>query len=109
MEWLNTFIAKFTLSVGGAIAISLGFLRIFGNRMLNHQFEKGLERYCFKINSEFDRISKIHQKEFEILPELWKRLLDAIGEFSHIANPVQEYPSLNSMSDTQLDEFLEKS
>jgi hypothetical protein len=113
MEWLrvlyNNIVAKIVISLGGIVGITIIFIKLFGNKILEQQFEKGLERYRFKIHSQFDRISKIHQKEFETLPELWKHLLDAIGVLSHISNPVQRYPSLNKMSDPQLEEFLKVS
>lgn len=113
MEWLNNLynniLAKIFIHLGGIVSITIIFIKSFGNKILKQQFEKGLERYRFKIHSQFDRISKIHQKEFETLPELWKLLLDAIGLLSHISNPVQMYPSLNKMNDQQLEEFLKTS
>lgn len=42
-----------------------------------HAQQQEIERLRYKINSLFDRTIKIHQLEFENLPETWRKLTDA--------------------------------
>lgn len=47
-----------------------------------------LEEYRLEINSEFNRISKIHEKEFEVLPEIWGRIQSSYTGFVFVAAPM---------------------
>ncbi|MCW7494823.1 hypothetical protein ND861_19340 [Leptospira sp. 2 VSF19] len=53
------------------IIISVAVIKYLANKLIEDQFVKSLEKYRHKINLDFDRIQKINQKEFEVLPELW--------------------------------------
>jgi hypothetical protein len=108
------------IGVGGGIAVvSYGLLRFFGEKWLSARFEerlaaykhaqqKELEELRFKINALMDRTIKLHQKEFDVLPEAWGRLVETHGLISSITSPLQSYPDLDQMTGPQLEEFLEK-
>ena len=104
-DWITGILA----SVASSGAFTYGLIRLFGNKLLDHQFAKGLERYKFKIDSQFDRISKIHEKEFEVLPRIWALVLKARSILYSLSNPSQEYPNLDVVSQEELEEFLEQS
>jgi hypothetical protein len=36
-----------------------------------HQQQKELEQLKFQINASFDRLTKLHQHEFQVLPDAW--------------------------------------
>ncbi len=46
---------------------------------LQFEHEKNLEAVRHRIQSEFSRVSKIHEKEFEVFPKLWLMLHEAHG------------------------------
>jgi hypothetical protein len=50
-----------------------------------HEQQKELEHLKFSINAQMDRATKLHQKEFEALPEAWGRLMDAYGIIRSVA------------------------
>jgi hypothetical protein len=56
-----------------------------------------------------DRTTKLHQHEFEVLPEVWSRLTDAFTLIGDFVSPLQSYANLDRMEDAQLAEFLENS
>jgi hypothetical protein len=66
------------------------------------------EKYRFEINKLFNKVSKIHEKEFEILPTLWHKLQDAFGLFVSLSSPIQSYPDLNRYSRNELNSFVER-
>lgn len=109
------------IGVGGGIAaVSYALLRFFGEKWLGAKFEerlaaykhtqqKELEELRFNINALMDRAIKLHQKEFEVLPEAWGRLVEAFGTMSAVTSVLQRYPDLDTIREPQLDEFLENS
>lgn len=105
---------------GGAAAIFYGILRFFGQKWLDEKFSKRLEEfkrfqnqefenYRFEINKLFNRITKIHEKEFEILPTAWQKLQTANRLVIQMTSPLQSYPDLNRMSSQELNAFLNDS
>ena len=89
------------------ILITSGVLVYFGKTWIENQFNRSLKDYEYQINRLLSRVSKIHEKEFEILPELWQLMHEALGHANALTVPYQEYPDLNRMSELQLTEFLE--
>lgn len=113
-------IGLFVTAGGGVIVIAYGIFRKFGEKWLESKFEqsltnykhaqqKELERLRFSINSLLNRASKLADREFEALPRLWASLNDAFWQVAAFISPIQSYPDLERMTDTQLDEFLAKS
>ncbi len=105
---MNNFIIQVIASLGGAAAITGLSLTWFGKKIVERQIEKSAEKAKYKIEAEFDRISKIQSHEFNILPELWHKLLNLMGNLSYITNPVKEFPDLNRMNEEELIENLGK-
>jgi hypothetical protein len=74
-----------------------------------HQQQKELEELRFKISGLLDRTVKLHQREFEVLPETWAKLVIAHANVQGLVSAFQEYPDVNRMSSKQLEEFIENS
>lgn len=74
-----------------------------------HEQQKQLEQLRFKINALLDRATKLHQQEYEVLPEAWALLNDAFWKANSFVSPYRQYPDLNKMTATHLTEFLESS
>jgi hypothetical protein len=106
------------LAVGGsATAISYAVFRTLGKRWLDQHFAKQLERLKHdhqtelellrhEISSLYSRISRVHEKEFEILPKAWYLLHVGYGKASSVISPLKESPDLNRMSAPQFEEWL---
>lgn len=73
---------------------------------IKHQHNKDIEHLKHEIQSLFSRISKIHEKEFEILPKTWFLLHDAYGKAHHAITALREYPDLDRLTTQQLEEAL---
>jgi hypothetical protein len=74
-----------------------------------HQQNQEIEHLRFRINTMMDRNVKLHQREFDVLPETWSLLTEAFYTIEPIAIGFQQYPNLDKMSAEHLNEFLEKS
>jgi len=112
-------IGQVLLAGGSATVVSLSLLKWFGDKWIIHQLSQRLEsfkreqselleQYRYQINARFNRITKIHEKEFEILPEIWCKLQDTYGHFQSLSSPLQFFPDLDRYSAEQLEAFLEE-
>lgn len=120
MEQLLQIVGEVVVYGGGVSAITYGTLRWFGKRWFEHQFNQRLEELRrkqneileetrYEIDKRFDRVTKIHEKEFEVLPEAWRLLQNAYGKLISVASPLQSWPNLNRYSEEELEAFLENS
>jgi len=112
-----TSVAKLIAAGGGGALVAYGLFQWLGRSWLDQHFRKQLEQLKhdqqkeieqvrYQINSQFSRISKIHEKEFEILPEAWKLLQRAFGAVSRVASRFRRDPDLNGMGAPQFREFV---
>src|ERR1700736_1981739 len=99
------------LVAGGGILsiIVFGTFKLLGEKWLNskfderlaaykHEQQKELEHLRFRINSLMDRTAKLHQREFDIVPEAWGRLVEAYSSVLWFTPPFQFSPDLAGMS-----------
>jgi hypothetical protein len=112
-EFLGTLLASGIVSAGALFAL----FKIFGEKWLDAKFEQRLAKYKHehdqeierlrgRINALMDRTIKLHQHEFETLPQVWSRLNDAFGLTQSQVASFQSYPDLSGISADHLDEFL---
>lgn len=123
MELLSTlfaFIGYLVVGVGAVGAFVWWLFRTFSEKWLNAKFEerlaaykheqqKELEHLKFSINAQMDRATKLHQKEFEALPEAWARLMDAHGIIAGVVSRYQSTPDLTRMRPDQQEDFIANS
>src|ERR1035437_5397427 len=120
---LQTATTIFALLCGGVAAVSAAvdvaywIFKSFSEKWLTskfderlaaykHEQQKELEQLRYKINALMDRTIKLHQKEFDVLPEAWGHLTDAYGVVTATTSFLQQYPDLDQMNGAQLEEFL---
>lgn len=85
---------------------SFVIFKFLGKKWLDETFEKRLEDYRHKINALFNRITKIHEKEFEVLPECWSKLQDALKSVNQLTAAYRTIPDLERMPKETLEEFV---
>ncbi|MBB2674696.1 UNVERIFIED_ORG: hypothetical protein GGE44_004274 [Rhizobium esperanzae] len=121
-EWVKAVVAV-TAALGLTITVAVGAawaaFQWFGQKWIESKFAKSLEEYKagqsreleklkHKINSAFDRITRLHDREFEILPDLWGKLVEAKLWAAGYTSDLQSYPSVEYLGDDALREFLDK-
>lgn len=100
--------------------VAYGLFRYLGDTWLTAKFNERLESYKhaqqreleqlrFEISSLLDRTIKLHQHEFDVLPDLWAKLNEAYGYVASFVSPLQTHADLDRMSPSHLEDFLAKS
>ncbi len=77
-----------------------------------HDQNQEIERLRYRINALMDRTTKLHQHEFEVLPEIWNKLGTAFSATKDFTSRMPSYlshPDLNQMSEVRFSEFVETS
>jgi hypothetical protein len=121
-EWAKSAMALLGLgglTISGAAAVGYGLFKWLGEKWIDQKFEKQMEAYKteqsrelerlrHKINGVFDRTIRLHTKEFEVLPDLWGKLVEAHAWGHNYVSPMQSYADVSRMDDEELAEFLEE-
>ncbi|RWQ64138.1 hypothetical protein [Mesorhizobium sp.] len=114
------FIGLLTAYGAGVAGGIYGFFKLFGEQWMAARFSRQLEAFKgeqeremehlrYRISRLFDRATKLHQSEFEAVPELWKLLVIAHNFVVVLVSPIQSYPDVQRMNAAHLDEFLAES
>jgi hypothetical protein len=74
-----------------------------------HAQQREIEQLKFQINASMDRAVKLHQREFETVPEAWSTLVVAFNSIKGFTSPFKSYADLSRMTGQDLDEFLDDS
>jgi hypothetical protein len=73
---------------------------------LKHVQQLEIEKLRLEINTLLDRTVKLHQREFDVLPEAWGLLTDAFAEVHNVGLGIVQYDDVNRMNEEHLEEFL---
>lgn len=67
---------------------------------------KEIERLKSELTKSFDRAAKLHQREFEALPQVWDKVSEAYWGTAGLVSPLQSHADLNRMVPKQLSSFI---
>lgn len=120
MNEIYEFLGKVVAIGGTSAAIAYAVFVFLGRSWLESKFKERLEAYKheqkieleqlkFNINTQYNRTSKIHEREIEILPVAWSKLQSAIESIEYFTVPLRRTPNFSFMSKEQLAEYLENS
>ena len=98
-------IGALVIAGGGGEVVTIFLMKLFAEGWLNTKFEqqlqsqrheqdRAIEELRFKINSMFDRKTKLHQREFEIVPEAWSKLVEAHAQTTAFISVLQSFPDV---------------
>lgn len=94
---LKTFFVSLFSSLGGAIGISLAFLRFAKNRMetyidnvIQHKFEKEIEAYKQKLNKQFSNYEIFSNTYHDCLAKVVSELCDVEKNFKVTQNGIKK-------------------
>jgi len=76
---------------------------------LKHEQSKEIEGLRQLVQWEFSRISKIHEKEFEVLPRAWRLLHEASGYAGHLTTVLNYYPEFEKLSEEVCEKVVAES
>lgn len=113
-KWIATLLA----AGGGGALVAYSVFTKLGKTWLDQHFKKNLEDLKHaqqqeiellrhQINSLFSRVSKIHEKEFEVLPKAWLMLNELHGTVMLALDlTIKYYPDFKQMPDDLFEGFL---
>src|SRR6266851_238223 len=124
--WLHNLLFVGVPSVVAALAATAGLWKWFAEKWIEQRLAIGLEKFKAGQQKELEgfkseqqkelerlrhllssRISKIHEKEFEVLPKAWFKLHEAHGSVVVALDlTFKQYPDFRKLPDAQLEEFL---
>lgn len=118
MQTFFAILGQVGLTVGVAAAAAWGLFRLFGEQWLSARFserlealkhaqQRELEQLRLAINTALDRNTKLHEREFAVLPDLWEKLNYAFTGVELIITHEMRVPDLDGMSAPALAHFLE--
>jgi hypothetical protein len=73
-----------------------------------HRQNQEIEHLRFRINTHFDRMTKLHQHEFDVLPEIWALANSTFIALSALTSSFGIDPDLDRMREGQFREFVEE-
>jgi len=101
------YIVDVLIAGGGGAAVAFLMIKAFGAKILDHKFSKMIEHYKLKLNLEFDRVAKLNQKEFEVLPLLWEKIVLLRNNILFFADTGKRvFFDLNSLNSVGLIDFV---
>ncbi len=116
-ETFLEFIGKVVIFAGGVVGIAYGLFVFLGKKWIENKFATKLEEYKsdqnreledfkYRINALFNRIVKIHEKEYEVLPAAWAKLHDAKDYISSLVSVLQQYPDFSRLKEAEIKSIL---
>jgi hypothetical protein len=111
------FIGEIVLYGVGAAGIAYGLFVFLGKKWIENRFatrlqeyksaqDKELENIKYRINALFSRVTRIHDKEYEVLPTAWSKLHDAREYIGSLVSPLQQYPDFNRLNESEIRRIL---
>jgi hypothetical protein len=98
-------VVRFIIEVLAASGIVSALFIFVGTNWIENQFARRLKAYERKQNSLFNRITKIHEKEIEVLPAAWQNLMEAHGHLARLIQPTRIEREFSQMNEEQLKEW----
>ena len=74
-----------------------------------HELAKDLQRLKVKMDTVIQGALRLQEREFKLLPEAWEKISEAFGLTMWLAAPFQQFPSVQGLTESELDEYLSKS
>jgi hypothetical protein len=108
------------VGAGAVVAFAFQMFKRYGEKWLDARFderlqnlrhaqEKEIQTLGFKVSTLLDRATKLHQREFEVLPEAWARLSDAYWKATALVAFLKAQANLNDMGERQREAVIENS
>jgi uncharacterized protein YPO0396 len=115
-SWFSSWVTQAVITTGAAAWIAKNVVEHQQGRQLEKlraELQKDLEDAKSDHQKEIERlrhllssrVSKIHEKEFEVLPEAWRKIHELHGWILH-ALDLTFKPLLRELSDDELEEFM---
>lgn len=118
LDEIFSWLGQIVIYGGGSVAIAFAAFKVYGERWLENSFNERLNAIQHQYNVELQRLKarldaaasgmiRQHQKEFEVLPEAYGLLDEAMGLLRWVTAPFQQYANVSQLGEEDLKEFLD--
>jgi hypothetical protein len=101
----SNLLSTFLVALLGAGAGALATVSFAPMKLFEHSLGKALENHRSQIQKRIDRVLKIQNREFEMLPEIWFGIVNTDTLIYKVMKVVQTQPDAEAMSDLEAAEF----
>ncbi|MFA4900821.1 MAG: hypothetical protein WC563_14975 [Brevundimonas sp.] len=119
-ETIFAWIGRFSVGLTFVAGLLVWFGKTYIDRWLTKHFQgqlddlkhiqaQEIERLKLKVAGALDRATKLHQREFEVLPKAWDLLSQALGAAGSVTASFKEGVDPGRMTSDELEAFLAKS
>lgn len=105
---LNT-LGFLAIAAGGGAAATVAVIKFFGENWVKHKFAKDLAEVKAEISLLSSRRMKLHDKEYEVFPELWAKLMKARDSLTASIYSFHQMPDFSSMTEEKTKKWLDRS
>ena len=91
MELLGWIVQELIIGGGAGAAVAWGLFRFLGQSWIKHRLDKELERAKSEITIHAEKRLKLHDKGFEVFPEIWMRLIDVRSSLVYALDPIKKW------------------
>lgn len=107
LEALEPFIEQLVVAGLGGAAAAYAVFRFLGQKWIENMFAKNLEEAKIELSVYAARRMKLHDKEYELLPELWTLLIEA---HSSLGKAVMTPPpaDFSGMEEEKIEKWLKE-
>jgi hypothetical protein len=115
---LFVILGKIAAAGGALVAMAYAAFHFLPKQWLQHKFDEQLERQRAEHAKELQQArhrldvllrqtSKLHEKEFEVLADVWEKLNEALGHVASLVSALQQYPDLDRMEQDRFEAVVE--
>ena len=115
---LRSILAQIGISTAATVAIVWTAIQFLGKSLIENRFKQQFEKLQFKHSEQIEslklslevlrnRISKLSDQEFIVLPDIWSKMAAALGTIIGASDLQRDYPSTIGMNEGELNEYLE--
>lgn len=112
------FVLELIAYATGSTALAVFVFKVYGDKWLDNKFKERLKfvehgyavelsNFKQRLDTAANGLNRIHQKEFEVLPEAWGLLDEAMNTLRWVVSPVQSYPNVSRMDNEDWKDFLD--
>jgi hypothetical protein len=105
---LGVWIGQVIAAGGGATLIAYGLFKFLGQNWIKNQLAKDLEAAKAEISFHAAKRLRLHDKEYEVFPEIWSRLVKARDSLSASIASFITLPDFTRMTDEQIQEWADQ-
>ncbi len=106
---IGDLLGQFLAAIGGGVLVAYGIFRFMGENWLKHQLAKDLEAAKSEISLLAVRKMKLHDHEYTVFPEIWRRLNRAYASLGGAVSLLKEIPDFSRMNDDEFTNWLDSS